>query len=80
LAAGAIDSAIILQKLGLKAGEKLFVNPFVTVGGVIKDINYFKEVTMNALVIGGNLVLAPQHSIILNENINNKDAIKNNNW
>lgn len=75
LAAGAIDSAIILQKLGLKAGEKLFLDPFVTVGGVIKDINYHKEVTMNALVIGGNFVLAPHYSVLLNENIDD-DNIK----
>jgi len=77
LAAGAIDSAVILQRLGLKAGEKLFIDPFVTVGGVIKDINYYKEVTMNALVIGGNFVLAPHYSTILNENINN-NTIDNN--
>ena len=78
LAAGAIDSAIILQRLGLKAGEKLFLDPFVTVGGVIKDINYYKEVTMNALVIGGNFVLAPHYSIILNKNINNENISDNN--
>lgn len=76
LSAGAIDSAIILQKLGLKAGEKLFVDPFVTVGGVIKDINYYKEVTMNALVVGKNFVMAPHYSIILNENINDDNIEK----
>ncbi|MCL2115371.1 MAG: FAD-dependent oxidoreductase [Methanobrevibacter sp.] len=75
LAAGAIDSAIILQNSGIKAGEKLFIDPFVTVGGVIKDINYNSEVTMNALIVGGNFVLAPHYSVILNNNVND-DNIK----
>jgi len=75
LSAGAINSAIILQKLGLKAGEKLFIDPFVTVGGVLKNINYSSEVTMNALFIGNNFVLAPHYSIILNQNLND-DNIK----
>jgi choline dehydrogenase-like flavoprotein len=75
LAAGAIDSAIILQRLGLKAGEKLFVDPFVSVGGVLKDINFSSEVTMNALILGGNFVLAPHYSTIINRNIDD-DNIK----
>ncbi|MDR0900041.1 MAG: GMC family oxidoreductase N-terminal domain-containing protein [Methanobrevibacter sp.] len=76
LSAGAIDSAIILQNSGIKAGEKLFVDPFVTVGGIIKDINYNREVTMNALVVGGNFVLAPHYSTILNENIDDNSVKK----
>lgn len=76
LSAGAIDSAIILQNSGIKAGEKLFMDPFVTVGGVLKDINYNTEVTMNALVVGGNFVLAPHYSVILNENINDDNVKK----
>ncbi|MDR0911990.1 MAG: FAD-dependent oxidoreductase [Methanobrevibacter sp.] len=68
LAAGAIDSAILLQKLGLKAGEKLFVDPFVTIGGVIRDIGYNSEVSMNALHIGRNFVLAPHYSMFITQN------------
>ncbi|MDR3223714.1 MAG: FAD-dependent oxidoreductase [Methanobrevibacter sp.] len=75
LSAGAINSAIILQKLGLKAGEKLFIDPFVTVGGVLKNINYSTEVTMNALFIGKNFVLAPHYSVIISQNLND-DNIK----
>ncbi|RBQ22585.1 hypothetical protein ALNOE001_18250 [Candidatus Methanobinarius endosymbioticus] len=70
LAAGAVDSAIILQNSNIKAGEKLWMDPFVTVGGVLKDINYNTEVTMNALIIGKNFVLTPHYSVLLNENIN----------
>lgn len=76
LAAGAIESAIILQNSGIKAGEKLFMDPFVTVGGVLKDINYNNEVTMNALIVGGNFVLAPHYSILLNENIDDESIKK----
>ncbi|MDR2623264.1 MAG: FAD-dependent oxidoreductase [Methanobrevibacter sp.] len=75
LSAGAINSAIILQRLGLKAGEKLFMDPFVTVGGVLKNINYSNEVTMNALIKGKNFVLAPHYSVIINQNLND-DNIK----
>jgi len=76
LSAGAINSAIILQKLGLKAGEKLFIDPFVTVGGVLKNINYNSEVTMNALIKGKNFVLAPHYSVIINQNMDDEDIKK----
>ncbi|MDR2829514.1 MAG: FAD-dependent oxidoreductase [Methanobrevibacter sp.] len=76
LSAGAIDSAIILQRLGLKAGEKLFIDPFVTVGGVLKNISYSNEVTMNALIKGRNFVLAPHYSVILNQNLDDENIKK----
>ena len=38
LSAGAIGSALILRKIGIDAGRELFFDPFVSVGGVIKDI------------------------------------------
>ncbi|MDR1819754.1 MAG: FAD-dependent oxidoreductase [Methanobrevibacter sp.] len=76
LSAGAINSAIILQKLGLKAGENLFIDPFVTVGGVLKDINYNSEVTMNALIKGKNFVLAPHYSVIINQNMDDENIKK----
>ncbi len=82
LAAGAINSAIILQKSGINAGEKLFFDPFVTVGGLLKDIGYNQEVQMNALAIGDNYILAPHFSTFaanyLKENgydIENKDIL-----
>ncbi|GAA5818537.1 MAG: GMC family oxidoreductase [Methanobrevibacter sp. CfCl-M3] len=76
LSAGAINSAIILQKLGLKAGENLFIDPFVTVGGVLKNINYNSEVTMNALIKGKNFVLAPHYSVIINQNMDDENIKK----
>jgi choline dehydrogenase-like flavoprotein len=82
LSAGAINSAILLQKSGIKAGEKLFFDPFVTVGGLLKDIKYNTEVQMNALAIGNEFILAPHFSTFaasfLKENgynITNKDIL-----
>ncbi|MDL2246633.1 GMC family oxidoreductase N-terminal domain-containing protein [Methanobrevibacter sp. OttesenSCG-928-K11] len=76
LSAGAISSAIILQKAGIPAGEKLFTDPFVTVGGVLKDTNLVKEVQMNALIKKDNFILSPHYSTLIPkelENVNEKD-------
>lgn len=62
LSAGAIGSVILLQKIGLNAGKRLFIDPFVTVGGILKDIGFNKEVQMNSLIIGKNYILAPHYS------------------
>lgn len=62
LSSGAIGSASLLQKLGIKAGEKLFMDSFVTIGGLLKDIGFNKEVQMNALIKGKNFILAPHYS------------------
>lgn len=62
LSAGAIGSALILRKIGIDAGRELFFDPFVSVGGVIKDINFNTEVQMAGLVVGKNFVLSPHYS------------------
>jgi len=62
LSAGAVGSAILLQKIGLNAGKKLFMDSFVTVGGILKDIGFNKEVQMNSLVRGKNYILAPHYA------------------
>ena len=62
LSAGAIGSALILRKIGIDAGRELFFDPFVSVGGVIKDINFNTEVQMAGLVAGKNFVLSPHYS------------------
>ena len=62
LCAGAVDSAVILQKSGIDAGNKLFFDPFVSVGGYLKDINFNSEVQMNGLAIGKEYILAPHFS------------------
>ena len=70
LSAGAIGSALILRKSGFEeAGSEIFFDPFVTVGGYIKDINFNTEVQMAGLIIGENFVLSPHFSSFIRANI-----------
>ncbi len=82
LAAGAIDSAVILQKSGIDAGNKLFFDPFVSVGGVLKNINFNSETQMNGLAVGKEYILAPHFSSFIakyiketNPEIEDKDIL-----
>ena len=72
LAAGAIGSALILRKAGIDAGRELFFDPFVSVGGYLKDINFNTEVQMAGLVIGKNFVLSPHFSSFIKGNIDDE--------
>ncbi|WP_406535796.1 GMC family oxidoreductase N-terminal domain-containing protein [Methanobrevibacter sp.] len=70
LAAGAIGSTMILRKSGFEqAGREIFFDPFVSVGGYIKDINFNTEVQMAGLIIGENFVLSPHFSSFIRANI-----------
>ncbi|MBQ2665267.1 GMC family oxidoreductase [Methanobrevibacter sp.] len=69
LSAGAISSALILRRAGIDAGREIFFDPFVSVGGYIKDINFNTEVQMAGLVIGKNFVLSPHFSSFIRDNI-----------
>lgn len=72
LAAGAIGSTLILRKSGIDAGREIFFDPFVSVGGYLKDINFNREVQMAGLVIGKNFVLSPHFSSFIKGNIDDK--------
>lgn len=72
--AGAINTAKLLQKLGLPAGKKLFMDPFVTIGGIIKDIGFNKEVQMNSLIKGENYILAPHYASFIANELKKKDV------
>lgn len=77
LSAGAIGSALILRKSGiLNAGEEIFFDPFVTVGGFLKDIGFNSEVQMAGLVIGDNFVLSPHFSSFIRDNIDDSATDK----
>ncbi|MDO5824707.1 GMC family oxidoreductase N-terminal domain-containing protein [Methanobrevibacter sp.] len=77
LSAGAIGSALILRKSGiLNAGEEIFFDPFVTVGGFLKDIGFNTEVQMAGLVIGDNFVLSPHFSSFIRDNIDDSATDK----
>ena len=77
LSAGAIGSALILRKIGIDAGREIFFDPFVSVGGVIKDINFNSEVQMAGLVVGKNFVLAPHYSSFIPSKIDKDVEAKN---
>lgn len=72
LSAGAIGSTLILRKTGIDAGREIFFDPFVTVGGYLKDINFNTEVQMAGLIIGKNFVLSPHFSSFTIDNIESK--------
>lgn len=74
LSAGAIGSALILRQAGIDAGRELFFDPFVSVGGYIKDINFNTEVQMAGLVIGKNFVLSPHFSSFIKGNIDDENV------
>ncbi len=76
LSAGAIESPRLLQKIGIDAGNNLFVDTFVTVGGMIKNIKFNKEVTMNALIKKNDIVMAPHFSEILVKKLHEYKARK----
>ncbi|NYB52349.1 MAG: GMC family oxidoreductase [Methanobacteriaceae archaeon] len=65
LCAGAIETPRLLSSAGLEAGRHLFVDTFVTVGGVLRGIDFYKEVSMNALYKGDGFILAPHYSGLL---------------
>jgi len=69
LSAGGIETPRILRKAGIDAGNKLFVDTFVTVGGLLKNIKFNKEVQMNALIKLDDLILAPHYSTILHDKL-----------
>ncbi|MDO5850302.1 MAG: FAD-dependent oxidoreductase [Methanobacteriaceae archaeon] len=80
LSAGAINSSIILENSNIDAGNSLFMDGFVTMGGALKDINFDREVQMNALIKTEHFVLSPHFSTYItqqidNPNIENKDIL-----
>jgi choline dehydrogenase-like flavoprotein len=69
LSAGAISTPQLLHKVGLEAGRNLFVDTFVTIGGLLKGIGFNEEVQMNALLKRKDLIMAPHFSSILVDKI-----------
>ncbi len=76
LSAGAIGSTLLLRTAGIDAGHELFFDPFVTVGGYLKDINFNTEVQMAGLVIGKDFVLSPHFSTFtFDDDVESKDIL-----
>ncbi|MDO5851210.1 MAG: GMC family oxidoreductase N-terminal domain-containing protein [Methanobacteriaceae archaeon] len=76
LAAGALNTPLLLQDIGIDAGHNLFVDPFVTIGGVLRDINQIEEVSMNALLDLNGIVISPHYSGILEKKVEKFGAKK----
>ncbi len=76
LCAGAISTPRILNRAGIKAGDDLFVDTFITVGGVVKGIKFNKEVQMNALIKLDEIILSPHYSTILLDQLKSFKANK----
>ena len=74
LSAGGIETPRILRKEGINAGNNLFVDTFVTVGGVLKNIRFNNEVQMNALIQLDDLILSPHYSGILHDKLQKYQA------
>jgi choline dehydrogenase-like flavoprotein len=65
LAAGAIETPRLLQKIGINAGNNLFVDTFVTVGGMLKNIEFNKDLQMNSIIKFDDFIMGPHFSEIL---------------
>ncbi len=76
LAAGAIETPRLLQKIGINAGNNLFVDTFVTVGGMLKNIKFNKELQMNALIKFDDFIIGPHFSEILVNKLHKSKARK----
>jgi choline dehydrogenase-like flavoprotein len=62
LAAGALETPRLLQRIGLPISPHLFVDTFMTIGGVLKGIGQNNEVLMNASIDCTEFVLYPHVS------------------
>ncbi|ADZ09690.1 FAD dependent oxidoreductase [Methanobacterium lacus] len=76
LAAGAIETPRLLQKIGMNAGNNLFVDTFVTVGGILENIKFNTELQMNAIIKFDNFIIGPHFTEVLVNDLNAHNARK----
>jgi choline dehydrogenase-like flavoprotein len=63
LSAGALETPRLLERAGLPtSSSSLFVDTFTTIGGVLKDIGFNKDVIMNAVIRSDGFLLSPHFS------------------
>ena len=65
LAAGGIVTPKLLRTAGINAGETFAVDPFITVGGYLKDARQDHEIQMNKYVKLPHIVISPHTSQFL---------------
>ncbi len=72
LAAGAIETPRILLRSGIAAGKGLFVDTFVTVGGVLVDSYLNKEVGMPFYLQEEGFLISPHYSSLLQKSLHKR--------
>jgi len=72
LSLGGVETPRLLQKAGIEAGENFFMDTFITVGGILKNVGFKDEVQMNALIVMENFILAPHFSTFLFKELEEK--------
>lgn len=65
VAAGGIVTPKLLRNVGIKAGETLSVDPFVTIGGYYKNAKQDEEIQMNKFIKLPHIVIASHTSQFL---------------
>ncbi|MBM4241396.1 MAG: GMC family oxidoreductase [Euryarchaeota archaeon] len=76
LSPGAVETPRLLRKTGIKAGVSFFMDTFVTVGGILRDIEFNEEVQMNALIEFDDFILSPHFSNYLLQELQKFGASK----
>jgi len=65
LSSGAVETPLLLRRIGINAGDNLFVDTFITIGGVLREVGFNQEIQMNALIEFDEFILSPHFSDIL---------------
>lgn len=65
LAAGAIETPRILLRSGIEAGKGLFVDTFTTVGGIMENSSFNREVGMPFYLQREGFLISPHYSSLL---------------
>ncbi len=65
VAAGAVESPRILMRSGIEAGQGLFVDTFVTIGGLMRGAGFNKEVGMPFYLRREGYLISPHYSSFL---------------
>lgn len=72
LAAGAIETPRILIRSGIEAGKGLFVDTFITVGGIMEKSFFNREVGMPFYLKREGFLISPHYSSLLQECLNKR--------
>lgn len=72
LAAGAIETPRILMRSGIEAGKGLFVDTFITIGGIVENSFFNREVGMPFYLQREGFLISPHYSSLLQPSLHKK--------